>query len=272
MKGRAARKPPWQLLMLALLAGVHLVVPGFVATARAATLAVEPSRDTTLFEDSLGATSNGAGEYLFAGANANGAIRRGLLRFELGGIAPGSAVVAVSLRLDMSQSTSGAQTLSLHRAAASWGEGTSNSGGGPTMGGGTGAAAMPGDATWHHRFFSNQTWVAQGGDFSAVASASQSVGPDGQYTWNGPALVADVQAFVDDPSNNHGWLLRGNESQIRTAKRFHTREHASAATRPLLLVEYTPPVAAAAVPVPPWAALLLAAVCAVAGAARRRRS
>jgi spore coat protein A, manganese oxidase len=56
----------------------------------------------------------------------------------------------------------------------------------------------------------------------------------------------DVQDWVDAPASNFGWLLRGDESVTRTAKRFNAREDASSSgsRRPKLAISFTPPAAA----------------------------
>ena len=50
-------------------------------------------------------------------------------------------------------------------------------------------------------------------------------------------MVADVQAWLDNPASNFGWLMLGDETAIATAKRFDTRESASP---PMLTIEFTP--------------------------------
>src|SRR5207237_1520208 len=91
------------------------------------------------------------------------------------------------------------------------------------------------DATWRQRFFDTIFWTMQGGDFSATVSASQSVGPVGQYTWSSAQMIADVQSWINNPASNFGWLVLGDESTAATAKRFDTRESASP---PVLFIEY----------------------------------
>jgi len=71
-----------------------------------------------------------------------------------------------------------ARIIELHKLLADWGEGTSQATGEE----GQGAPATPNDATWRHRFFDTIFWTNDDGDFSATVSASQSVGPIGQYT------------------------------------------------------------------------------------------
>lgn len=48
-------------------------------------------------------------------------------------------------------------------------------------------------------------------------------------------MIADVQAWLDNPASNFGWLVLGDETGIATAKRFDTRESASP---PVLTIAY----------------------------------
>lgn len=200
---------------------------------------INASKDNTLVEDSTGSLSNGIGPYFFAGRvglQANGLIRRGLLAFDVAGTIPsGATIQSVTLTLNMSQTSSGAQTVGLYRAVADWGEGTSNAGGGG------GAPATPGDATWLHAFFDSVFWSNVGGDFSTAPSASQSVTGIGSYTWGStPEMVSDVQQWLDNPSTNFGWVIVGNEDTVQTVKRFDSRDNVSPAVRPRLDVTYQP--------------------------------
>ncbi|GEM_PF-6938102 len=56
-------------------------------------------------------------------------------------------------------------------------------------------------------------------------------------------MVNDVQAWLNAPSTNFGWLLRGVENTATNAKRFDTRENPDSNVRPFLTVNYTPTVA-----------------------------
>src|SRR5262245_35446324 len=207
-----------------------------VMSGSAAIIVINPSKDNTLYQydPTEGDHSNGAGFHFFAGENGMGELRRGVLAFDVAGAIPaGSTITAVSLTMNMSMTPAGAETVELHKLLADWGEGTSHA----PMGEGDGAPATPNDATWRHRFFDTIFWTTGGGDFSAVVSATQSVGGIGQYTWNSTQMVADVQSWLDNPGSNFGWLVLGNETAIATAKRFDTRESASP---PVLSIQYIP--------------------------------
>ena len=197
---------------------------------------INPSKDNTLYEyDPLdGDRSNALGFHFFAGETGMNELRRGVLAFDIAGNIPlGATITAASLSLNMSRTpTNTAYVMELRKLLADWGEGTSIAPGEE----GDGAPATPNDATWRHRFFDTIFWSAQGGDFSATVSASQLVGPVGQYTWSSAQMVADVQAWLDNPASNLGWLVLGDETAIATAKRFDTRESASP---PMLTIEFT---------------------------------
>src|SRR3989304_777651 len=98
------------------------------------------------------------------------------------------------------------ETASLRPLLANWGEGTSNA----DQQEGAGAASTPGDATWIHTFYNTAFWSTAGGDFSSAASAATTVGGTGQYSWSSAGMVADVQAWLDNPATNFGWIVMGN--------------------------------------------------------------
>jgi len=226
---------------------VCLVVAAPLAgLARAETVVVTPSQDNTLIEDATGSLSNGAGNYLFAGRSNQSAglsIRRGLVQFDLAGKVPSGVVItSVRLTMNMSRTNFGAAFVSLHRVGASWGE----SGSAALGEEGAGAAAEVGDATWLHRSYDTVTWSSAGGDFAPVASASIVVVGIGSYTWGStPEMIADVEAWLADPSANHGWAVVGDESVSGSSKRFGTHENPDALQRPTLAITYVKPVPAA---------------------------
>ena len=224
------------------LAALGSVLMAFVAPAfgaLAGTVAIPAQRDATLIENGSGALANGAGPHLFAGrtSQSGGSIRRAVLAFDVAAAVPrGAPITSVRLHLAMSQSNADLETVRLHRVAASWSEGPS------IAGGGSGAAALPGDVTWLHRSYDDVRWASPGGDFASPASASALVAGPGSHTWGStPELVADVQSWLDDPASNHGWILIGNEAASATVKRFDSRENADPTARPVLVVDFGKP-------------------------------
>ncbi len=221
--------------------GALAVVVGCVVPVVGETATLVAARDNTLYESGPGDVSNGAGDHLFVGrvgGGGGGARRRALLYFDLQAAIPtGATVDSAVLRLNLSRTVSGNQSVSLHRVDADWGAAGSDAGGGEGMG----AAAETGDATWVHRFFASANWQNVGGDFRDAASATAVVAGPGPYQWQSTAdLVADVQAWTDDPASNFGWILVGNEASTSTAKRFDSRDNDNADVRPRLIVEFTP--------------------------------
>lgn len=205
------------------------------------TVAITSDRDNTLIEDAAGSVSLGAAYSFFSGrvdnANGGGLRRRGLLHFNLAAAVPaGSTVTAVTLKLHMSQTSAGQQTVRLRNVLADWGEGAS------FAFGGSGAPAEPGDATWLHRNYPGTFWSTAGGQFAVVDSASRNVAGSGFYIWGStPGMVADAQAWIDSPGTNYGWLVLGNETTDQTVKKFDARENPEPTYRPVLTVTFTPP-------------------------------
>jgi len=235
-----------------LLAG--LLLPLLALGTQAAELVVGPQRDATIFGGpGYDAIADGAGPHLWTSVIASGVKRRALLAFDLRAIPPGARVDAVELRVYQSRARD-AHQVAVYRVLETWGEGSSDAGGS-----GNGTTATPGDSTWVNRFHPGSPWQTPGGSRAAQASAVGLVGAEsGTYAWSGAALAADVQRWVNDPTQNHGWLLIGDESVEQNAKRFESRQFG--ANGPQLRVVYTPPAPggdSADIPLPPWAWALL---------------
>ena len=214
----------------------------FAHSAAADVITIGASKDNTLYEDSSGSLSNGAGKRFFAGLNDSGEIRRGLIEFDVAGSIPaGSNVTAVSLSLYMSRTKAGSETVRLHLLFAEWGEAGSIASGEE----GGGASALTGDATWLHTFYPSSFWSSPGaaGDFASTASASMAVDKEGFYTWSSAQMAADVQAWLMDPSLNHGWIVIGAEPAggQKTSKRFESRQSNDLNRRPQLTITFDPP-------------------------------
>ncbi len=249
-----------QTLIVALLAAL------VVSPARAEVLMLSPSRDNTLFESSDGATSNGQGPFFYVGrtgSNDADRLRRGLIAFDLTTVPTDVVITDVTLTLYLSQARPSAiaTPISLTALTRDWGEGASNAG----SPGGMGAPAAVGDATWLANFFSSNLWATPGGDFAAEVSATTAVNlVETSYSWSGPALVDDVQRWLASPSENFGWIIRGDEVNPNSAKRFNSSENSL--NPPVLTVTYT------AVPEPAGVASFgLAALVLVIALTRRRR-
>lgn len=105
------------------------------------TVTLEPAKDNTLFEDSAGALSNGAGQFLFSGVTNQPGIRRAVLQFTVAGgaIPAGATVDSAVLTLHMSRTVAGPTTVGLHRLTTDSGEAGSDAAGAE----GDGTPALP---------------------------------------------------------------------------------------------------------------------------------
>ncbi len=206
------------------------------------TISLAPSRDNTLYENAVGARSNGVGDFLFAGRTGQpvDAVRRAVVGFDLSGegIPAGAIVTNASFSLTVSQApVEGEEAYAVHKLTQDWGEGTSHAGGQESGG----SEASPGDATWLHTFYDSQQWSNPGGDFAATASATANVGgAGGVATWSSAALTADVQSWLETPDENFGWVVIGNETSPGTSRRFDSKDNPSGSA-PRLELTYAPP-------------------------------
>ncbi len=214
------------------------------SVAAQSTAVITSDLDNTLYQDTLGSLSNGAGSACFSGLPFNGLTRRAVFHFDIASAVPaGSTILTVSLGLTCTQTISGNVNMNLHAVTASWGEGSSTA----SSGQGGGAPSTTGDATWLHRFYPGTLWATPGGDFNPLPVASKVVGSTGFYSWTGPGMATDVQSWLNTPANNFGWILISDESAAPpTAKRFATREDAN--NQPQLTITYNPPILASVTP------------------------
>ncbi|MEM9302905.1 MAG: DNRLRE domain-containing protein [Pseudomonadota bacterium] len=200
------------------------------------TVEIAPTRDNTLYEDSNGALSNGAGSHIFVGRIQSGGLRRAVLAFDdLSAIPEGAEIVDASITLQMNRSIVGDVRITAHPLTASWGEGDSNA----SNQEGGGADSASGDATWIHRSFDTETWSAPGGDFdSAAVAVNDAVGSVGTYSWQSDGLADLVAGWRSGAAANNGLIFIGEAGMATTAKRFSSREGANP---PVLTVTFLDP-------------------------------
>jgi hypothetical protein len=205
--------------------------------------------DTTLIETEPGNNLGGA-VIVNSGTTQNFTRNRGLFRFDISDqIPPGSRITKVDFVVEVTGQPKEEQRSSsfgLHRVLKPWGEGDKTSL--DPIHPGLGAPATSGEATWSHRFaLTTNTWTVPGGaatnDYMPELSAEAFVYGlgDSPYTFvSTPRLVADVQAWVDDPAINFGWMLICQSEEANfTARRFGSREDPG--REPYLGIEYEPP-------------------------------
>jgi hypothetical protein len=192
--------------------------------------------DNTLYSES-GDLSNGGGQHFLCGRAGPGGVRRALIQFDLAAIPAGATIESVALTLNLSQTSTGPTSASLHRLLESWGEGTADASGGE----GGGAPATTGDATWRHRFYAQNDWSSEGGLFVATPSATETVEGLGVYAWSAAEMVGDAQGWLDAPQTNFGWILIGDESGPTSGKRFDSRQNPVEGVRPRLTFQFVLP-------------------------------
>src|SRR5262249_2570184 len=134
---------------------------------------------------------------------------------------------------------------------------------------GEGFPANSGDATWNARSYPSVLWTTAGGDHATTASAALTVGSTffSKQTWSStPALVSDVQGWLQNPAGNFGWeLINSDETNLKTYRAFFTREYSDSTVHPQLQITYLTPV-----PVPAAMWLFGSGVAAMVGLVRRQ--
>ena len=212
------------------------------STVRADVMQFEADRDNTLYEDVLGAISNGVGNYVFlgrTGPDGDSALRRALVHFDLSGLPSEAIIDSVEVGFEIVTApipgNAVGGTAALHRVSADWGEGDSNAPGAE----GQGTDAATGDATWQYRFYDSELWSEPGGDFQLQASATVGYGtdPESLTFTSTPQLIQDVQAWVNNPAQNFGWALLGSEGLDFTARKMDSKDRVSGSPA-LLTVDY----------------------------------
>ena len=108
---------------------------------------------------------------------------------------------------------------------------------------GQGNFAEPGDATWHHRLYPDELWTTPGGEYDPIASSETTVGRMlERFTWAcTPAMLEDLRFWRDHPESNFGWIVVGGEDAGFSAHRFSSRENATPAHRPALVIDVANP-------------------------------
>lgn len=204
---------------------------------------LNPVADTSLIE--LAPNNNlGGADFFNVGTTGSGTRNRGLMLFDLAGIPAGSTILDAWMSLDMVRqpATDGEpSTMSLYRVLVPWGEGAQV----PDPGSpGLGSPAQPGEATWLNRFAPNVPWSIPGGapgvDFAVAASSSAFTYFMGDLVnfEPTPALVADLQFWLDHPHLNFGWLLMTDSETVpKTARGFASRESGAG---PSLVIDFVP--------------------------------
>ena len=76
--------------------------------------------------------------------------------------------------------------------------------------------------------------------FAFAPSTSTTVGSTLQhYTWPcTPAMLAELNDWLETPSSNYGWIIIGGEDGGYSAHRFGSRQNGTPENRPRLTISY----------------------------------
>lgn len=215
------------------------------------------TEDNTLY-DPNGSTvenANGKGEYLFTGvANING-MRRALLKFNFTSLPSNITITDVQLKLRVSRKFDNTPySYELYRVNRFWTEGASNAPGAE----GNGTTAQDFDCTWTRSVIlpnaADSLWNNPGGDFESTRSAVvtianevKAVEDEYDVIFTDAQLIADVQAMLNKPTDNYGWIVRQaddvNVAQVtpeppRAAVRFRSANSSPVNFTPTLRLTY----------------------------------
>jgi PEP-CTERM motif len=187
--------------------------------------------DDTLFE---GGVNNSTGDPgIFAGTDGGTSFKFGLMAFNVSGIPAGATVTGATLDLYVGQVAGSAggnvtnhgapRTISLYNETQAWGASTNVIGATAFNGGGQGAAANAGDATWDDAAFNSSPSLAvpwSSGMPANITSSSVALvtktGIPGttseEVQWSSAALATEVQGWVNTPSSNNGLVVVNADS------------------------------------------------------------
>ena len=186
-----------------------------------ATLTLQP--DATAGKDNIldaGATTdNNATDDSFDVIMSGGsAARRGIIQFDLSSIPVGANVSSAILSLWTGSGLTNVN-MSIHRVTRTWTEAGS---------------------TWNTYDGSNN-WTTAGGDYDAAADANATPSSTTAGTQTNWTITSLVQEWVDGTANNGMIVKLTTESGNTTGHLFRSSDNADAATRPKLVITYTPP-------------------------------
>jgi hypothetical protein len=250
----------------------------------AGVITIGASQDATLLGGTDATTNQSlADPGLFVGTDGQDNPKRSLIEFNVATAVPaGSTITGVSLQMTVGQvagsgggsggGSGSAETISLFDESQAWGQPTNVAGATSFGGTGHGGAPDPGDATWNYAFYNTTPWTIAGGDWSTsltdIADASVT-GTLTSFTWSSANMVADVQNWLNNPTDNFGWIIKNaNETTATDFRAFWSAQGAAAnnnpSIAPALTITYT------AVPEP--LGLSLIAMAAPLWLIRRRRA
>ena len=173
------------------------------------TCTLTPSADAALDRATQGTNYGGVG-FLSVRSQSGNNQRRSIARFDIAScnIPAGALVRSASLKLTVTTASGSNRTYGAHRVTQSWVESTVT--------------------------YQNQP------SFTATATSTVATGvAPASLSWS---VLSDVSAFVAGTATNNGWLVKDATENAGTAVEtiFGSREHATPASRPTLVIGYYP--------------------------------
>ena len=151
-------------------------------------------------QNQISCANRGRSSRMYVGTNAS-SIRRPLLQFDLREIPAGVTVTEAKLSLWPSDVTTGAGTVSVHRATGDWREGS-------------GVDTCTGDGeTWYERQ-AGVKWSKDGGDFEATKVDSLPVAAGAQPSSHNYTVTSLAQKWIDGSAPNLGMLLKLDDETL----------------------------------------------------------
>jgi hypothetical protein len=214
-----------------------------------ATAVLAPS-DDTFINSGNPANNNGGSSSLFTGTDGHGGLMRALVRFAMpAGLQGRATVTGARLQLtvrELPNNTIGPAALeTLARVTQPWAQGNGSGELPGTITVGLACGGTITGATWNQTNCATAVaWTTAGGSVTAPPSGqadTTGVAADAAVTWDSvsnPAMLADVQSWLDTPASNDGWRLASNtEGAPSAAQRFYATE--AGAFGPSLSVTFT---------------------------------
>jgi L-serine deaminase len=144
-------------------------------------------------------------------ADQGAQMQRGLVRFDLSSVAPGTPVLSAVLSLysyDPAQVRGSTGFYGAYRLTTSWGDTSS---------------------TW------NTPWTTPGGDFEATPDAT-SPKQAAALVWYDFDVTSRVQQWVADASGNFGWIIKCTDEMLHNQDNFYQSSTANTQYRPKLMI------------------------------------
>ena len=189
------------------------------------------TEDTMLVGGGYSPSNFGASANLYVGSS--GISLRGLLKWDVSAIPPGSTIVSAEMSMYSYQNYSGGGiTINAHRMLQPWVEGS--------LWDEDGQQDNPPSATWFD--YGGELWNVPGAGGSAdrdpsVLSSTTNSGT-GWYLWD---LTTTIKHWVDGDWDNNGLVLVSDDESADNLKIFRTSEYSDENLRPTLTIEFIRP-------------------------------